>query len=192
MSNSNRCNRRGRGCMDIAGARRWENYPYYGGPCASVEGTYECDCDRNGNGGCPGRRRRFECCNGIFAAYPPQAVAANGIIPLVAGVPCRKDGFEVHGGMITVEEKGTYLATLSVRVPDGAALNTTVTLNVDDASQSSAVTQINSETGGAYSAQAIFQAEEGANVALRSSDAINVTDPSAQPVFTLSLVQLEE
>ena len=86
------------------------------------------------------------------------------------------------------------MIVLSVKLTTSESLTagTTVTLNVDDASQSSAVTQINSETGGAYSAQAIFQAEEGANVALRSSDAINVTDPSAQPVFTLSLVQLEE
>ena len=182
--------------MNMAGARRWDNYPYYDGPCESVDGAYErdddrCDrtdrCDRCDRPNRCGRRGR----NGIFSGYLPMAVAANGMIPLVAGNPCRKDGFDVNSGLITVREGGTYLATVDVRIPAGATLSTTVTLDVDGASQSTAVTQIDSTGTAAYTAQAIFQADEGAIVSLRSSDAISLIDPSAQPLVTLSLVELD-
>ena len=187
---------------------RWENYPYYTGPCAGAEGAYRCDCDREDNdeGDCRGRNRcdrrerrcrrrwREDCCAAMFQAYQPMAIAANGIVPLVANNPCRNSDFEVNSGLITLEAQGVYLATYTARVPEGATLDTTLTLNVDDASQSSAITQITSGGTGtsAYTAQAIFEADEGATVALRSSDAINVTDSAIQPMFTLSLVRLDD
>ena len=182
---------------------RWENYPYYTGPCPSPEvaGAYE-DEDR---GDCRRRRRchrddrcdrcgHYDRCSAIFAAYLPVAIGPNGVVPLVVNNPCRDSDFTVNSGMITLEKAGVYLASYDVRLPAGATMNTTLTLNVDGASQSTAITQV--ETAGtgtaAYSAQAIFEAGEGANVDLRTSDAISITDPSAQPAFTLSLVRLEE
>lgn len=249
LGNSNNSNRRRCGCVNMA-RRRWENFPYYDGPCPDVEGRYrwECDCadegddredrrgcdrdddcrgrrrrrhdcdddyrgngnngngnsrgNNNGNNGgnngngarcCPGRRDE-ELAKGIFLSYLPMAVAANGIIPLVDNRLCRKSDFDVNSGMITVKEAGTYLATYTVRVPADTALDTTVTLNVDDASQSSAITEIACAGTGtsAYMAQAIFDAPRGATVALRSSAPITMTETSMQPMFTLSLVQLED
>ena len=193
-NNYNHSRRRCRGCMRMA-CGRWENYPYYTGPCADAEGCCNrCDDDdRDDRRECRCRRRHGgrECC-GMFLAWLPMALAANGIIPLVVNNPCRDSDFEVNSGLVTVERAGTYLATCNVRVPEGAALNTTVTLNVDDASQTSAITQVVSEGTGAsaYSAQAIFDADEGATVAMRTSDAINIAEPSAQPLFSLSLVRL--
>ena len=213
--------------------RRWENFPYYQGPCASVEGTYECECScedderDDGDRGCGGRRHGRHCRNGggdwndgtvrgngndrngggnrgngngrrmakgMFLSYLPMSIAANGILPLAASIPCRNSDFEVNSGLITLESAGTYLATYNVRIPEGQALDTTITLNVDDASQSSAVTIIDSAGTGssAYAAQAIFEADEGTTVSLRTSDAISITDPSTQPMLSLSLVQLEE
>ena len=133
-------------------------------------------------------------CSGMFLAYLPMAVSANGIIPLRVNNPCRNSDFDVNSGLITLKSQGTYLATYSVRMPEGAQMNTTVTLNVDDASQSSAITQINATGDGTsgYTAQAIFEADEGATVSLRTSDAIGVTESSSQPLFSLSLVQLTE
>ena len=190
--------RRSRGCMDMAFGR-WENYPYYNGPCADVNGCYNRNsCDRDDDERCCRRRRRGQGRDNdrsaIFAAFLPMAVAANGIIPLVAYSPCRRSDFDVNSGLVTVEERGTYLATLNVRVPEGAALDTTITLNVDDASQTTAITEISSPGTGtsAYAAQAIFEADEDTTVALRTSDAISATDPSAQPMFTLSLVRLDD
>ena len=206
MANNHHRYCRRRGCMNMA-CGRWENYPYYNGPCAGTEGTYRCDCNENEQdnrdcgerdrcGRCDRRcRRRWcgNCCAAMFLAYQPMAIAANGIVPLVANNPCRNSDFDVNSGLITLEEQGVYLATYTVRVPEGATLDTTLTLNVDDASQSSAITQIASGGTGtsAYSGQAIFEADEGATVALRSSDAISVTDSAIQPMFTLSLVRLD-
>ena len=143
--------------------------------------------------GMPRRRRRRRCfgpCCGMFMAQLPMAVGPNGIIPLVFNNPCKSDNFEVNSGLVKVERAGTYLATYTVRVPEAADLTTTITLNVDNASQYSAITQVG-EANSEYTAQAIFQADEGDIVALRTSEAINVTDTAAQPMFTLSLVRLD-
>ena len=167
----------------MAGNARWQNYPFYNGPCPG-------GCD---DGPDRPRLRGRRCC-GMFLAMLPIAVAANGVVPLAPSNPCRNGDFEVNSGMVTLEKAGTYLATVTARLPDGEALETMLTLNVDDASQTSAITQIAGAGAGtsAYAAQAVFEANEGATVTLRSSGAINVTQPSTQPMFTLSLVQLDE
>lgn len=203
MAKNNGCGCRGRrdshnsyGCLNNVGGRwRWDDYPYYGGPCPSVEGVYDCNCDgeRSDEGrGC--RRRRRRCRGfGIFSAMLPMAVASNGIIPLVSGV-CTYGGrdFPINSGMVTVEEAGTYLATYTVRVPEAAALATTMTLNVNDASQSSAIVEVGGEGPVGYTGQAIFEVGDRATVALRTSEPINITETSPQPLVTLSLVRLDE
>lgn len=192
--NNKNCRKRRRGCMNSV-CERWGGYPYYPGPCADANGCYNNPSPpvEQVRGGA-GADCRGGMCSGMFVAYLPMAVSANGMLPLVTNNPCRNSDFAVNSGLITLEEQGTYLATYSVRVPEGAALNTTLTLNVDDASQSSAITQIAGEGTGtsAYSAQAIFEADAGTTVSLRTSDAISVTDPSVQPLVSLSLVQLSE
>lgn len=197
MAKNNRCgcgsrrnSNNGYGCLDSVGGRcRWENFPYYGGPCPDAEGCYRCDdrddeCDR----GC--RRRRRNCDFGLFSAMLPMAVTANGIIPLVNNSCVNAGDFPVNSGLITVEETGTYLATYTVRVPEGAELASTITLNVNDASQSTAIAEVGGAAPATTTAQAIFDVNDRATVTLRSSEAINITDTSAQPLFTLSLVKL--
>ena len=164
MANNDRCgcvsrrvSNNGYGCLDCC--RRWENYPYYSGPCPDANGCYCYDRD-NGSDRRECCDRRGRCDFGLFSAMLPMAVTANGIIPLV-------------------------------RVPEGAALDSTITLNVNDASQSSAIAQVGGEAPGGVTAQAIFDVNERATVTLRSSEAINITDTSAQPLFTLSLVKLD-
>lgn len=206
MANKHRCGCSGRndrnsnrsyGCLNSLESRyRWDNYPYYGGPCPDMNGAADdndCACDRDerrGRGrGRRGRRDSF----GLFSAMLPMAVAANGIIPLVGNCGCPGgDGFNVNSGLVTVKEEGIYLATYTVRLPEGAEVNSTITLNVNDASQSSAITQVGGAGPGSFTAQAIFDVCGDATVTLRSSEAINITEPSAQPLFTLSLVKLEE
>ena len=219
---NNGCRRRRRGCMKLARGY-WENFPYYTGPCPDAEGCYgwrrcrrwedcddeqetenecechcHCECEQDDPCERP-RRRRRRCrrgpCCGMFVAYLPVAVGPNGIIPLVFNRPCRDDSFEVNSGMVTLERAGTYLATYTVRVPETAALDTTITLNVDNASQAPAVTQVVTEAGAAtsaYTAQAVFTADEGDTVTLRTSEAINVTDTAVPPLFTLSLTRLDD
>ena len=195
MARNNRCgcgprrNNNSYGCLNSVGGRyRWDDYPYYPGPCPDVNGCYD-----NGNGNdddCEYRRhrRRGRCDFGLFTAMLPMAVTANGIIPLAYNNCMSDNGFPVNSGLITIEEGGTYLATYTVRVPEGAALDSTITLNVNDASQSSAIAQTN---GSSTTAQAIFDVSDRATLTMRSSEAINITDPSAQPLFTLSLIKLD-
>ncbi|MBR1558685.1 MAG: hypothetical protein IJ646_00440 [Clostridia bacterium] len=211
--------RRRRGCMKLARGY-WDNFPYYTGPCPAADTCcrwykncdddddddergcdrdcdYERDCDRDRRRG-GGRRRRRRGgnggpCGGMFVAFLPVAVSANGIIPLVFNHPCRDADFEVNSGLITLEEPGTYLASYTVNVPETAALDTTMTLNVENAAQASATTRVLTAAGDAaseFSGQAIFQADEGDTVSLRTSDAISVTETAVPPMFTLSLVKL--
>ena len=193
MANLYRCgcgqrrNSNNYGCLESLDRRRWDNYPYYPGPCPDANGNYGCGCDRYEGDNC----RRGRCDFGLFSAMLPMAVTANGIVPLVKSSGMTGIDFPVNSGLITVEESGTYLATYTVRVPEGAALDSTITLNVNDASQSSAIAQVGGEAPASVTAQAIFDVNERATVTLRSSEAINITDTSAQPLFTLSLVQLE-
>lgn len=201
------------GCMRMARGC-WNTFPYYGGPCPDVCGCYGRrpweDNDNNDNSDsddrdeerccCRRRRRRRRRCQGggepdvVLKAFAPLAVSPNGIVPLSRADFCRDSAFEVNSGLITVESEGTYLATYTVQVPADTALDTLLTLNVNDASQSTAATQVVTEAGAStssYTGQAIFQADEGDAVTLRTSEAVNVTETAPTPMFTLSLVKLD-
>jgi len=207
MANNNGCGCSGRhnynsgfGCLSSVGRRyRWDNYPYYGGPCPDEDGVYDCDGDdREEKGGRCGsrgrqRRRRRHCQHsGIFMGMMPMAVAPNGIVPLINNsCLCGGDGFSVNSGMVSIEKGGTYLATYTVRIPEGTALDSTITLNVNDASQSSAIAEVGGDGPQSYTAQAIIDVNDYATVTLRSTEAINIANTSPQPLFTLSLVQLD-
>ena len=196
MAKNHRCGGCGRrdsnnsyGCLNCLGGRRgWENYPYYIGPCPDADGCYRDDEPVRGPGG-NGQNRCVDY--GVFTAMLPMAVAANGIIPLVnGGCMCGTGSFPVNSGLITIEEEGTYLATYTVRVPEGQTVASNLTLNVNDASQTSAITEVGGEGPASFTAQAIFDVGDRATVALRSSEAINIADSSTQPLVTLSLVKL--
>ena len=97
MANNNGCGGRGRrnsnssyGCLNNLGGRwRWDNFPYYGGPCPDADGVYDCDRSDGGDAGCgcdgerSCRRQRRRGCYGLFTAMLPMAISPNGIIPLV-------------------------------------------------------------------------------------------------------------
>lgn len=201
MANNNRCgcNRRnsnnGYGCLNsVYGSRRWDNFPYFDGYCPDADGNYDNgnDNEDRDDRDCRRRRRRRKGRDfGLFTAMLPMAVTANGIIPLANNNCLCSNDFPVNSGLITVEESGTYLATYTVRAPEGATLDTTVTLNVNDASQSSAIAEVGGTAPTGTTAQAIFEVNDYATVTLRSSEAINITETSAQPLFTLSLVKLD-
>ena len=181
------------GCLSCLDRRRcWENYPYYGGPCPDANGNYDCD-DVDRDDDCCDRRRRRRCGRfALFSAMLPMAVAANGIVPL-AGNNCLGSvtEFPVNSGLITVDEKGTYLATYTLRVPEGETVQSDFTLNVNDASQTSAIVEAGGEGPASFTGQAIFDVADRSTIALRRSEAINITNPCAQPLVTLSLVRLE-
>ena len=209
MANNYRCGDCGRrdsnnryGCLNCLSENRrcWDNYPYYNGPCPDRNGHYESvrgsyddgcgsyDCGRPCDGGKSSERRSKY---GIFSAMLPMAVAPNGIIPLVnSNCFCPCGDFAVNSGLITVEEAGTYLATYTVRVPEGQTMTSNITLNVNNASQSTAITEVGGEGPASFTAQAICEMCERSTVSLRSSEAINLTNPSVQPLVTLSLVRI--
>ena len=51
-------------------------------------------------------------------------------------------------------------------------------------------TEVGGEGPASFTAQAICEMCERSTVSLRSSEAINLTDPSVQPLVTLSLVRI--
>lgn len=209
MANNNRCgcsrrrnsNNNGYGCLNSVGGRwRWDNYLYYTGPCPDVEGNYDDDDDNdNDHDDRDCRRRRRRCRRGVFGlftALTPIAVAANGIIPLVKNnhLSC-KNNFNVNSGLITIKEEGTYLAIYTVRIPEDVKMDTTITLNANDAPQSAATSIIDTGCGSDHTfsitAQTIFEADEGDTVTLRTSESINICESSVQPLFTLTLIKLD-
>ena len=196
MAKNDRCgcgrrNSNSYGCLNSLGGR-WENYPYYPGPCPSAEGVYDCFDEKEEvvlRGQRAGARRGTG--SGIFSTMLPVAVAANGLIPLVNnGCQCDAGIFSANYGVISVEEAGTYLATYTVRVPEGETLESTFSLNVNGAAQSSSIVQ----TGGAgpccFTGQAIFTVCDPCSLTLQSAEAINITTRSVQPLVTLSLVKI--
>ena len=194
MANNNgrRCGRRNYfGCLERVNGR-WENYPYYNGCCPDANGACGDPRDEDREDcGC-GRERRRACRQcGIFTATLPMAMAANGVVPLVGGA-CMglNNDFPVSCGLITLQDEGTYLATYSVRMPEGADVKSTISLTVNDASQASAVTMVGGAAPNSFTAQAIFDVHDRATVALRSSEAINIPETCPQPMFTLTLVKL--
>lgn len=199
MANNNCCGGSARrasnssyGCLSCVDRRRcWENYPYYGGPCPDANGVYDCRDSDYAEDCCDRRRRR---CGrfALFSAMLPMAVAANGIVPL-AGNNClgSYSEFPVNSGLITVDEKGTYLATYTLRVPEGETVDSDFTLNVNDASQTSALVEAGGEGPVSFTGQAIFDVADRSTIAVRSSNAINITNPCSQPLVTLTLVRLE-
>ena len=198
MANQQNCGcGRSRGCLASVRSARWDNYPYYGGGCPDVNGVYEDDCcggeqvelrAAQARGCCCGRRRRCGDVYGIFTAGVPMAVAANGIIPLAESSGCGRD-FCVNNGVITLEDPGVYLAIYTALAPEGTTVNSTITLNVNEISQPSAITVIGANTG-SVTGQAIFSVSEGATVSLRTSEELSSTTPSLQPAFTLTLTQI--
>ena len=200
MANYHRCGGCGRrnsnniGCLDSVNSR-WRS-PIYGGPCPDVDGDYGDDCRRRHDrvGDCGDTRRcDHGCVYGLFTASQPIAAAANGVIPLSRAL-CSGGDFAVNSGMITARREGTYLAIYTVRVPAGTELNTTTTLNVNDAQQTSAIAAIDAgatDASSATTAQAILDIERGDTLTLRTLKPINVAATSAQPMFTLSLVRLD-
>ena len=184
----------GYGCLNSVGSRyRWENFPYYTGPCPDADGEYACERDdedfeeRN----CRERRRRCRGGGfGIFTAMLPMAVAANGIVPLVGGNCLSAEELNANCGLISVKEAGTYLATYTVRMPAEAAMESTFSLSVNDAAQASSIVETGGVGPACFTGQAIFEVCDHATVALRSTEAINIASRSTQPLVTLSLVKL--
>lgn len=195
MANNRNCGcGRRRGCLNSVRCARWDNYPYYGGSCPDADGEYcETEAVRGADAGddcrCRHRRRRRDGdCFGLFTASVPMAVAANGVIPLISGYGCGQD-FCVNCGQITLEDAGVYLATYTARAPETMESDTTITLNVNEVSQPSAVATL--APGGSVTAQAIFNASENSVVSLRTSAPVSASEPSLQPAFTLSLIPVD-
>jgi len=176
------------GCLNSVRGARWDNYPYYNGECPDAQGEYVRAANHDDDDCACRRPRRHHCRFGLFQANAPMVVAANGVIPLVNSYGCGRD-FCVGSGQIAVEEAGTYLATYTARAPETLAADTTITLNVNEVSQPSAVAVL--AAGEDVTGQTIFTAGENCMVSLRSSEAMTSTEPSLQPVFTLSLVKLD-
>ncbi len=190
--NSKRCGcggRRPRGCLNsIGGPHGWYGCPGYTGGCPDADDAEQNDALDAGQE-CPRRRRCRRAVCGIFTAALPMAVAANGVVPLNG---CGADGgLSINGGLVTVETPGIYLATVTARLPEEVSLETTVSLNANDASQYSALMDLNVSGPAASCSQAIFEVCDRTTVSLRSAEAINVTATSPQPLFTLSLVRLD-
>lgn len=207
MANGNcdcRHRRRPVGCLNsLGGLRPWG--ANWNGGCPDVNGCYgrddrDCDnwhdrdCDdRHDHDHCRrGRRRGRGCVFGLYTASLPMAVAPNGVVPLVGGLCDCGGDIAVNSGVITLYRPGTYLATVTARMCAETTVDSTITLNVNEASQSSAVLELAGTGPASSTAQAIFDVCDQALVTLRSVDAINITTPAAQPLFTLSLVRLED
>ena len=191
MANNNRCGcgRRSNnslGCLNsVGGRRRWENFPFYDGCCPDADG-----CRDRGCGGGRGADQAF----GMFSACQPLAVAANGSVPLEKAMGCGGE-FNILGGSISMREQGVYLATMTVRVPAATAVDSTFALNVNGIDQPTTITPVETAADGtqgfAATSQAIFDAGAGDTVSIRSAGTVNVTEPSIQPMFTLTLVRLD-
>lgn len=201
MANNNRCGCSGRGGRDshrsigclgwVNGFRCADRNPYYRGPCPDRDGCYRWDdCDREDRCGGEAVKAVF----GQFTACQPMAVAARGSVPLTRSPVCGGD-FDVSGGRISLRAPGTYLATMTISVPPATEVASTFALNKNGDAEPSAILPVETVADAARpysaSAQAIFTADEGDVLSVSSSDTVAVTEPSVQPMVSLTLVRLD-
>ena len=176
------------GALNSVARRCRDNYPFYDGCCPDAGGCYDC------GPGWPGRPWGDGACYAMLSACQPLAVAANGNVPL-AKAETRNPAFGVNGGVVSLYNPGVYLATMTVRVPAATAVDSTFALALNDVSLPTTITPVETTADDtqAFTAtsQALFTAEAGDAVAIRSDDTVNLTDPAIEPMFVLTLVRLD-
>ena len=196
MANNQRCGCRASyntlGCLNSLASRRlWDNYPYYDGCCPDADGCYDCG---SGGPGWPVRPCGDGACYAMLSACQPLAVAANGNVPL-AKSSARNPAIGVNGGVVSLYNPGVYLATMSVRVPAATEVDSTFALALNDVNLPTTITPVETtaEAGQAFTAtaQAMFTAEAGDALTIRSSETVNLSEPMIEPMFVLTLVRLD-
>ena len=147
--------------------------------CCTQCGCHRCGC-------------HCRACFGVFTANGPINLSAGGTINLT----CRNvntDCFTTSFGSIRIRRAGIYFAMVTADIPVGTCVDTTLRLELGNQvlvpPELSIVTHSDCDTNN-FAGSTVFCARAGELLKLSTLDALTVSQTTAQPVFTLTLIQI--
>lgn len=103
-------------------------------------------------------------------------------------------GMSMNGGMVTLEESGVYLVSLSAVVPDTVLLDTTLNIQLNGANVPGGAIVIDKTdtTAPLYAGvQTVVSANAGSVISVSSTDAISfAAEDAANPIASLTIVKI--
>ena len=155
--------------------------------CNSCNTCTPCACNHCTQCGC-----HCHACFGVFTADGPINLSAGGTINLT----CRNvntDCFTTTYGSIRIRRAGIYFAMVTADIPVGTCVDATLRLELGNQvlvpPELSIVTHSDCDTHN-FAGSTVFCARAGELLKLSTLDALTVSQTTAQPVFTLTLIQI--
>lgn len=198
MVNCNACHscKSKRGCTHVGALNslsRSRSFPFFTGPCpeapARVNGCTALNtaldahtCDRCECSICSSRTGF-----GVFSASGPISLPAEGAVNLNAR-NVNADFFTASCGSIRIRRSGLYYAAVTADIPCESAVDTILRLELG--SQPLVPPELAVTTGN-YAGHTVFHARAGELLKLSTLEALTISQTTAQPVFTLTLIKLD-
>lgn len=118
--------------------------------------------------------------------------APGGTVGLVPR-DCNTDIFDIDNGSVIIRAPGCYFAALTVDIPQGTEVSTTMRLSLDNRMITPPQIAVTTDDGGItnnFAGHTVFTAGPGSVLSLETQDALEIAGATAQPVFTLTLFRL--
>ena len=164
---------------DPCGCNSCHNHSICSGANCCTQCSHRCGC-------------HCRACFGVFTANGPINLSAGGTINLT----CRNvntDCFTTSFGSIRIRRAGIYFAMVTADIPVGTCVDTTLRLELGNQvlvpPELSIVTHSDCDTNN-FAGSTVFCARAGELLKLSTLDALTVSQTTAQPVFTLTLIQI--
>ena len=179
-------------------------FPFYDGPFPSAEPTRRrrpCSdgCNGNGNGNGNGNNGNNGNGNGndaqAYASFYQRGaldIGANSAIPFNARC-CPDCNITLDDGVLRLRRPGTYAVSYTFAVPENYTFFTDLALKMNGETVPGSAIQIEKNTTSnsmVYSGQAIVQAGECARLSLVSSEPVDISAGSSDPIATLVVHRL--
>ncbi len=179
-------------------------FPFFDGPFPPAEPTRRRrpgngDCGGNGNGGGKGNGNGNGNCDGgdapAYASFCQRgslAIDADSPIPFNAR-SCPDRNISLEDGVVRLRRPGAYAVSYTFAVPENYTFFTDLALTMNGETVPGSAIQIEKNTTSnsmVYSGQAIVQAGECARLSLVSSEPVDISAGSSDPIATLVVHRL--
>ena len=128
----------------------------------------------------------------MFTANGPINLSAGGTINLT-GRNVNTDCFTTSFGSIRIRHTGIYFAMVTADIPIGTCVDTTLRLELGNQvlvpPELAIVTHSDCDTHN-FAGSTVFCAKAGELLKLSTLDALTISQTTAQPIFTLTLIQI--
>ena len=173
------CDNCGYDNCDPCGCNSCHNHSICSGANCCTQCSHRCGC-------------HCRACFGVFTANGPINLSAGGTINLT-GRNVNTDCFTTSFGSIRIRRAGIYFAMVTADIPVGTCVDTTLRLELGNQAlvppELAIVTHSDCESHN-FAGSTVFCAKAGELLKLSTLDALTIGQTTAQPVFTLTLIQI--